>query len=337
MHTAPVFTGGRNRAGASQRAAWVTSMLTAALLAGALLPSPAAAAHRRPAAAAAAGTTVIGLLGDVPYGASQRKAFPRLVNAINRDPDITLVLHAGDTKSGTEKCANSFYTDRRNIFNTFTDPVVLTPGDNDWTDCHTTSAGRYVPTERLAYLRQTWYPTPGRTLGKTPMDVTPQSASYPENVQFTASGVVVAAVHVVGSGNDLNAWSGLPGGDQKTTRMNEFNARRQANLAWINAAFDTAQNTSAPGVLLMLQAEPTTSSGFAAERSLILNRAKSFGKPVLLVHGDEHKYEAQPNYGGVANLTRLETYGVTTSRWLKVTIDPSKSGMAIFSWQAKTA
>jgi hypothetical protein len=321
-------------AGSRRRAAWLTSMVTAALLGSVLFPSPAAAAPKRPAVAAVAAPTYIGLLGDVPYGASQRTKMPTLIGKINADPQISLVLHAGDTKSGTEPCDNSIYADRFTLFNTFQDPFVLTPGDNDWTDCHTTSSGQYVPTERLNYLRSIWYPTPGATMGQTPLPgVTAQADPYRENVRFTESGVVIATVHIVGSRNDLTAWSGLVGGDRPTERMAEFNARRQANLAWINAAFDAA--STAPGVILLLQAEPTTSSGFSQERALILNRAKAFKKPVLLVHGDEHIYEVQKNYGGVANLTRLETYGATVSHWLKVTIDPSKSGMAIFAWQPK--
>jgi hypothetical protein len=261
---------------------------------------------------------------------------PSLISKINADPDISVVLHAGDTKSGTEKCSNSFYADRYKLFNTFADPFVLTPGDNDWTDCHTLSAGQYVPTERLSYLRSHWYPTAGRTMGVTKMTVAYENSTYRENVRFTESGVVIATVHIVGSSNDLAAWSGLPGGDQKTVRMAEFNARRSANLAWIDAAFDTATANQAPGVLLLLQAEPTTSSGFSQERAKILARASAFGKPVLLVHGDEHKYEVEPNYGGVPNLTRLETYGATTAHWLKVTIDPSQTGMSMFSWVSMT-
>jgi hypothetical protein len=301
-----------------------------------LLPSPASAAPKRPAAAAVA-PTYIGLLGDVPYGASQRTKMPTLIGKINADSQISLVLHAGDTKSGTERCDNSFYADRFALFNTFQDPFVLTPGDNDWTDCHTSSAGQYVPTERLSYLRTVWYATPGLSMGVNKLLATPQSDPYRENVRFTESGVVIATVHIVGSRNDLTAWSGLPGGDQYSVRMAEFNARRTANLAWIDAAFDEAVASNAPGVLLLLQAEPTTSSGFSQERAKILARAKAFKKPVLLVHGDEHIFEVQTNYGGVSNLTRLETYGATASHWLKVTIDPSKSGMAIFAWASKTA
>jgi hypothetical protein len=322
--------------------AWATTLLTTTLITG-VLASPASAAPKRPTIAAVAAPTYVGLLGDVPYGSSQRTKMPSLIKKINDDPQVSLVLHAGDTKSGTEKCSNSFYADRLNLFNTFADPFVLTPGDNDWTDCHTLSAGQYVPTERLSYLRSRWYSTAGLTMGASKMTVTSQATdpvaanrAYKENVRFTESDVVIATVHIVGSSNDLAAWSGLPGGDQKTTRMNEFTARRAANLAWIDAAFDTAIANSAPGVLLLLQAEPTTSSGFSQERAKILARATSFGGPVLLVHGDAHVYTVTPNYGGVPNLTRLETYGSTTAHWLKVTIDPSKTGMAIFSWVAMT-
>ncbi|MEU6787396.1 hypothetical protein ABZ912_50105 [Nonomuraea angiospora] len=39
------------------------------------------------------------------------------------------------------------------LFGTFDDPFVLTPGDNEWTDCHRTAAGGYAPTERLDAVR----------------------------------------------------------------------------------------------------------------------------------------------------------------------------------------
>ena len=43
--------------------------------------------------------------------------------------------------------------------------VVLTPGDNEWTDCHRVAAGEYQPLERLAKLREVFYPVPGMTIG----------------------------------------------------------------------------------------------------------------------------------------------------------------------------
>jgi len=73
---------------------------------------------------------------------------------------------------------------------------------------------------------------------------------------------------------------------------------------------------------------------YAAIRERILTRAAAFDGKVLLVHGDEHVFEAEPAYGGVANLTRLETYGDTATRWLKVTVDPRSE--TVFSWESQT-
>lgn len=44
------------------------------------------------------------LLGDTPYGDAQRAAFPALADVINADPDIRMVLHAGDVKNGSSTC-----------------------------------------------------------------------------------------------------------------------------------------------------------------------------------------------------------------------------------------
>jgi hypothetical protein len=54
---------------------------------------------------------------------------------------------------------------------------------------------------------------------------------------------------------------------------------------------------------------------------------------VLLVHGDEHRYEAEPAYAGVPNLTRLETFGDTAVDWLRLTVDPRDP--EVFSWVAR--
>jgi hypothetical protein len=216
---------------------------------------------------------------------------------------------------------------------------VLTPGDNEWTDCHRPAAGRYLPTERLEAVRQVFFPDPGRTLGERRMPVLtraldPRHVAYRENVLFLRSRVVFATVHVVGSENDLVPWSGLPGGDRPDLRLAEFEARKAAALDWIDTAFRTAHLSGAAGVFLLTQAEPTATPGFAEIRARIAAAAAAFGKPVLLVHGDEHVYEVEPGYAGVPNLTRLETFGDTATRWIRVTVDPRTAG--VFSWEPRT-
>ena len=279
------------------------------------------------------------LLGDTPYGDAQRLIFPALVDAINADRQIHFVLHAGDVKNGSSTCDDARFADLAALYDTFRAPFILTPGDNEWTDCHRTTAGGYLPTERLEAVRRFFFPDPGWTTGGRRMAVVsqaddPQHGAYLENVMFMRGDVVFATVHVVGSENNLLPWAQLPGGDRPGLRLAEFEARKAAALAWIDATFAMAKSRGAAGVLLMMQAEPTATPGFSEIRQRIADLATDFGAPVLLVHGDEHRFEVEPGFAGVANLTRLETFGDTASHWLRVTINPGKPG--VFSWTAET-
>jgi hypothetical protein len=63
------------------------------------------------------------------------------------------------------KCADEYFAAIRKNFDTFTLPLVYTPGDNEWTDCHRTNNGAYGPLGRLDKVRETFFPKPGTTLG----------------------------------------------------------------------------------------------------------------------------------------------------------------------------
>jgi Calcineurin-like phosphoesterase len=286
-------------------------------------------------AAPATATVTFALLGDTPFGDAQRAGFPFLVDAINADKRIRFVLHAGNVKNASSTCDDARFTDLAGLFDTFDEPFVLTPGNNEWTDCHRTSAGSFLPTERLEAVRGIFFPRPGRTLGAQQMPVMtqaddPQHSPYRENVLFVRSQVVFATVHVVGSENDLAPWAQLPGGDRPDLRLAEFEARKAAALDWIDTAFEIAQISDAAGVLLMMHAEPTNTPGYADIRDWIVSRSAEFGRPVLLVHGDEALFEVEPAYAGVPNLTRLGTFGNTATRWLRVTVHPGTP--EVFSW-----
>ena len=93
-------------------------------------------------------------------------------------------------------------------YNMFDKPVILTPGDNEWTDCHRAAAGGCLPMERLAKLREIFYPESGRTIGGRTMQVDTQAdvsgdEEFSENVMWTHRRIVFAAMHIVGSQNAL--------------------------------------------------------------------------------------------------------------------------------------
>jgi len=141
--------------------------LAAAALACALALAP--VAH-------AAQPTTVAVIGDMPYDAAQRAWMPSLVDNINSDADVAATIHVGDIKSGSTTCTDDRFADVRGVFDTFERPLVYTPGDNEWTDCHRANNGGYLPTERLAKVRALFFPQPGTTLGRHPMRVSAQTA-----------------------------------------------------------------------------------------------------------------------------------------------------------------
>jgi len=92
----------------------------------------------------------IAVFGDWPYSQfllDKRVATDRFGQ---RDPEVSLVIHVGDIHSGSMPCTSAgilppirrphpgwnqkiYYQ-----FQQFGMPVVYTPGDNEWTDCHKT-------------------------------------------------------------------------------------------------------------------------------------------------------------------------------------------------------
>ncbi len=324
--------------------AWVRCLLIVPALAaphGPAAPDVHREAAPQPAESGRQHTLTVAVIGDTPYGDEQTAAYPRLVADIDAAPAPELVLHAGDTKSASSRCDGGWLDHMLATESTFDDPLVYVPGDNEWTDCHQPAAGQHPPLDRLAALRERLYPVAGRTLGDRPMtvqsqaqDPAPRYRDYVENVRFRRASVVFATLHVVGSRNGLQPWSGLPGGDRPLQREAEVESRQAANLEWIDDAFRRATRRDAAGVLLLLHAEPVAERGYRAERRSIKQHSRDFGRPVLLVHGDEHAFEAETGYAGVDNLTRLETYGADVDHWIALRVDPSSS--RVFRWDPRT-
>jgi hypothetical protein len=274
-------------------------------------------------------------LGDLPYGSNEKSYsnYRALIERINQVQPVFSV-HVGDIKSGASECSDQLYTEQLEMFGRFEGAVVYTPGDNEWTDCHRLTNGRYNPIERLGVLRQRFF-TPGRSLGAAPIRVENQSnlmpahAAYVENQRWLHRGVLFATVHIVGSNNNFES--------RDAQAVQEFFERDAANVAWIEAAFAHARQRQARALVLAFQADVfdsksawedfPASSGF--QRSIqqtLLPLARSWGRPVLVVHGDSHRFridqpfslEGQP----LANITRLIVPGASDVRAVRVRVGP---------------
>ncbi|MEJ7825514.1 MAG: hypothetical protein WKF48_08785 [Solirubrobacteraceae bacterium] len=289
----------------------------------------------------------LAIIGDIPYGVAQVAAFPGEIAQINADPKVERVIHLGDIKNGSSRCDTTYFQARLADFGRFEDPLVYTPGDNEWTDCHRASNGAYLPTERLSTLRRLFFRRPGRTLGQERAAVRFQSDAFPENVLWRDDRVVFGTVHVVGSNDDQAPWfgdrkdpaSGAPMPETVTEtalRSREYIRREAAALAWIDAIFDDAQRRGAAGVVLGMQADmydgaADDQSAFAPIKAVIADRAASFGKPVLLLEGDSHVFKVDKPAGMPANVVRVVVQGSTSvpHEWLRLRVD--RSSPTVFS------
>src|SRR5262245_17135090 len=236
------------------------------LLAVLVIALGAAAGNGTPINRASANPLTLAVIGDLPYSDAQFAAFPSWVEEINADPKVDAVVHLGDIKSGATRCDDSYFASILGFFEAFKDPVVYTPGDNEWTDCHRPTNGPYDPLERLAKVRDVFFSNPGVTLGGRKQQVVAQPG-YPENVLWMRSKAVFATLHVVGSNNSLAPWTGQTTPTQ--AQLAEANGRIDAAIAWVDDAFDTASDNDTKGVVLMMQADTfaganETAAGFAA-------------------------------------------------------------------------
>jgi hypothetical protein len=298
----------------------------------------------------------LAVFGDAPYGAAQIADFPKLIADINAaTPAVTQIVHLGDIKNGSSRCDTTYFQFVADNLNASARPILFTPGDNEWTDCHRANNGAYDPLERLAVLRAMFYPVPGLSLGMNRKQVLSQAftagfETFVENQLWVEAGTVFALVHVVGSNNSLLPWytddtTGTKV-DDPARRTAEETARNAANLAWLDQAFALAGQQRAAAVVVLMQAdmwEGSPLNGFDATVQKLASLTLGFAKPVLLIEGDSHVFKVDNPLGAgdpvhgvgtpVPNLTRMVVQGSTTApleEWVRLRVDPAATPP--FTW-----
>jgi hypothetical protein len=251
-----------------------------------------AAAH--PLVAASRAPSTVAVYGDAPYGTtptddSELLATPAFIDNINADRDVSRVLHVGDIHSGKQYCTEAYDRKIFELWTRFEAPLIYTPGDNEWADCHKAAEGGgtwnattqridYVldangkpvdyangdPVANLELVREIFFPRVGVTLGRHPALVLSQaevpSPGHPadhrfvENVMWVQSNVLFVAINLPGgSNNDADVWYGAPTATAVQTR--ESDERTGADLRWLDLAFAVAGFAGLDGVVIETQAD----------------------------------------------------------------------------------
>ena len=213
---------------------------------------------------------------------------------------------------------------------------MLTPGDNDWTDCDRASNGGFNSRESLDHERQLFYATLF-TLGQHRLHEEVQTAALcldagsnkvpcVENRRFTLRGVTYVVLNIQGSCNNLCDTNPDPA---------ECAARNAADIAWLHESFAEARARNSSAVMLISQADPgfdatdatrgpvrdaktlvetdflpTSDPAYKGVTSplirtpdgshdfLIALRQEviAFNKPVAYVHGDSHYFRIDKSF-----------------------------------------
>ena len=314
----------------------------------------------------------IGLWGDLPYSDVQAiTGVPNLIADMNSQ-DLAFTVHDGDLKAGNgtpnsttpTTCSDALYTQALGYFNSLRAPAILTPGDNDWTDCDRPSNGGFSSLERLDHERAVFFSDPF-SLGQHRLHQEVQSAppclgvsgSVPcvENRRWTLGGVTYATLNIQGSCNNLCDTAPDPA---------EFAARNAADIAWLLETFAEAKQRHSAAIMLISQVDPGFDltdgtrgplrnpktlaetdgqpDGFQQFLLALRTEVVAFEKPVAYVHGDSHYFRVDKPFlddqgRRLENFTRVETYGDNQSNgtndvnWLKVYVN--SASREVFAYQ----
>lgn len=279
------------------------------------------------------------VLGDMPYDLpADYTVFDSLISKVNAS-NMAFSIHVGDFKSSVTPCSNKAFDTIRNYFSKFENPLIYTPGDNEWTDCHKPEAGGYIPTERLLYLRKLFFSTP-YSLGMKPVQLFNQGMSkkntaFVENTYFSFKRVSFATLHVVGSNNNFFV--------DTEDHCKEFYERQLADLDWLEIVFSKAKADSSLALVIAMQADmykfstqqEKPESGFILIKKKLAELSYESNLRILLVNGDTHEFVIDKpiliNNKCLENFSRVTVPGDKNHSYVKINVD-SKSP-TVFSFE----
>jgi hypothetical protein len=241
-------------------------------------------------------------MGDAPYNRRDERIVRDQL--IDLPEDAEFVIHVGDVmKPSKTNCTVDAYTTARRILKFSPVPLFLLPGDNDYTDCPDPREAWHHWKQHLNRFDEYFYGLPSYKFQVN------RQFRRDENFSFFHKGVLFFGInHVKGYDNverDDPHW-------QARDRANAYWARQ--NLFWYREARAVVVFTHAQGV--------NEHSEFFKP---FLADAETLGKPILLIHGDGHKYQEEYNFQGKSNIRRIQVDFARIAYPTKITVGLSRT------------
>jgi hypothetical protein len=234
-------------------------------------------------------------MGDVPYAPGEDVLLPKQIE--NLPDDAEFVIHVGDIKRGSPLCAEGIYKKVAGMLSKSVPPVFIIPGDNEWNDC-------IDPDQAWVYWNRHFMKFDERWQHR--LSVSRQKIRE-ENFAFVKSGVLFVGLNIVGG---------------RVHDEQEWKLRHAGDLDWVKSNLQRF-GTETSSLVIFGHAKPVkVHDDFFDPFS---KAAEDFGKPVLYLHGDGHKWIHDRPFKA-KNILRVEVDqgGIAPPLKVMVTDDPAK-------------
>ncbi|MGB0580727.1 MAG: hypothetical protein ACPGVU_13580 [Limisphaerales bacterium] len=208
-------------------------------------------------------------MGCGPYNPEAEKALSRFIALDNRAATSAFMIHCGDIVTGKNtNWPESQYVKVADILIEGNQiPTFIVPGDNEWNDQDDPAAGWSKWEKHFMMFDAKWV---------APAKVVRQTGRM-ENFAFVLDGVLFIGINKVGG---------------KVHDADEWQRRLKDNGAWVKEQMEKhGDHVHSAAIFAQAKASgnkvPGNSSVFVDS---LKNSAKAFGKPILYLHADGHKW-----------------------------------------------
>ncbi len=245
------------------------------------------------------------------------------------DVDNLAFIVANGVKASDESCSDEAYKDRRSLFDSAKNGLIISATASDWTQC-VDAKNRSISAERLSRLREVFF-ADEFSFGDSKIPLIHQSTMpkfrlYVENMHWRIGGIMFATVNLPSNNNNfLNA----------AGRNSEFEDRQIANNDWLKRIFVTAKISKLDGVVIFCDGNPmmyvenslffssvNKREGFADIRKQIKAFSAKFQGKILIVHSDLDA-RRMSNIGGIDWKDNVGTLHAEMP-WTKINVDSTK-------------
>jgi hypothetical protein len=249
-------------------------------------------------------------MGCGPYTGEDAAAIRHYISNENKTKTSAFLIHLGDINSGAMarqgKLTESYYSFISKLLtNDNKIPTYIVPGDNEWNDRPDPDVGWTHWMKHLGSLENNF-----AVEWKTA-----RQKIRPENFAFSRKGTLVIGINLVGG---------------RVHDRKEWTRRFRENNDWIQAQFN-AHRKVVDAAVVCCQANPigqgkgktNAKAGFEPFCNRFGELCAAFGKPVLFLHADGHKWIVDKPWKTALNITRVQLDRINAKfPPVQITIDP---------------